>query len=102
MSPHTLSFLRRARDADDVIVLACNFTPVPRSGYRIGVPHAGRWQELLNSDASDYGGSGTGNLGGVASDAIAWHGHPQSIAITLPPLGIVVFKPERDTPATPA
>ena len=96
----TLSFLRRARDADDVIVLACNFTPVPRSGYRVGVPHAGRWREVLNSDASDYGGSGTGNLGGVASDATAWHGHPQSIAITLPPLGIVVFKPERDTAAT--
>jgi 1,4-alpha-glucan branching enzyme len=85
----SLSFARFARDES-----ACNFTPVPRPGYRIGVPCAGRWLEVLNSDAADYGGSGVGNLGGVASDEIPWHGHPHSIEITLPPLGLVVFVPE--------
>jgi len=90
----TLSFARRARAADDLLVVGCNFTPLPRYRYRIGVPRAGAWSELLNSDAGDYGGSGVGNLGGVRSDPLAWHGHAQSIEVTLPPLAIVVFKPE--------
>ena len=59
------------------------------------MPRGGRWAEVLNGDASDYGGSGVGNLGGVHSEDVPCHGHPQSIAITLPPLAIVVFKPER-------
>jgi len=91
----TLSFTRRARDPDDLLVVACNFTPLARHRYSIGVPSAGFWTELVNSDAGDYGGSGVGNLGGVQSDPRAWHGQPQSITVTLPPLGIVVFKPER-------
>jgi 1,4-alpha-glucan branching enzyme len=74
-------------------VVACNFTPLPRYGYRVGVPRGGYWREVLNSDARDYGGSGVGNLGGAASDVRAWHGQPQSIEITLPPLAVVVFKP---------
>jgi 1,4-alpha-glucan branching enzyme len=90
----TLGFLRRARSCDDVIAVACNFTPVPRVGYRLGVPRAGRWRELLNSDAADYGGSGAGNLGGVSSDDLPWHGQPQSIVLTLPPLAIVLLKAE--------
>ena len=92
----TLSFVRRGRDADDVLLFACNFTPIPRPSYRIGVPRAGFWAEVLNSDAADYGGSGVGNLGGVHSGDVACHGHAQSIVVTLSPLGIVVFKPQRD------
>ncbi|MBY0277604.1 1,4-alpha-glucan branching protein GlgB [Candidatus Binatia bacterium] len=88
----TLSFVRRGRDAGDLLLFACNFTPVPRSAYRIGVPRAGFWAEVLNSDAADYGGSGVGNMGGVQSEDVAWHGHAQSIAIELPPLAVVVLR----------
>ena len=88
----TLLYLRRGRAAGDVVVVACNFTPVPRHGFRVGVPNAGWWHELLNSDAAPYGGSGQGNFGGVSSDAVAWHGHAHSLVVTLPPLGIVVLK----------
>jgi 1,4-alpha-glucan branching enzyme len=87
-----LVYVRRARSSDDALVVACNFTPVPRANYRIGVPTAGRWAEVLNSDAALYGGSGQGNLGGVVAAPVRQHGRPQSINVTLPPLGIVVFK----------
>jgi 1,4-alpha-glucan branching enzyme len=87
-----LVYVRRARSSDDALVVACNFTPVPRANYRIGVPTAGRWAEVLNSDAVLYGGSGQGNLGGVVAAPVRQHGRPQSINVTLPPLGIVVFK----------
>ena len=70
----------------------CNFTPVPRHNYRIGVPRGGYWEEMLNSDAPLYGGSGQGNLGGVTAAPVAWHGQAYSLNITLPPLGMVVFK----------
>ncbi len=89
----TLSFMRIAREQANVLVCAFNFTPVPRHNYRIGVPAAGFWQEVLNSDAELYGGSGQGNLGGVQTTPVAAHGFYQSISITLPPLGAVVFKP---------
>ena len=72
----------------------CNFTPVPRHNYRVGVPSGGHWQEVLNSDAPLYGGSGQGNLGGVAAAPLPIHGRPFSLNLTLPPLGIVVFQPE--------
>jgi 1,4-alpha-glucan branching enzyme len=88
----TLCYLRRAASTRDVLVVACNFTPVPRRRFRIGVPYGGRWHEILNSDAPLYGGSGLGNLGGVDAEPRAWHGHAQSISITLPPLAVVVFK----------
>ncbi len=87
-----LSYLRRGKDPSDVVVVACNFTPVPRHGYRLGVPAAGFWQEVLNSDAEIYGGSGQGNLGGVQTIPVGCHGQMQSIDVTLPPLGMVVFK----------
>jgi 1,4-alpha-glucan branching enzyme len=87
-----ISFLRRA-PGGDAIVVACNFTPVPRHNYRIGVPRGGHWAELLNSDALHYGGSGQGNLGGMDAAPVASHGRFHSINATLPPLGIVVFKP---------
>jgi 1,4-alpha-glucan branching enzyme len=88
----TLTFSRRARGHDEAIVVACNFTPVPRQNFRIGVPGDGEWQEILNSDATLYGGSGQGNLGAARAAPVRWHGQPSSINVTLPPLGIVAFK----------
>jgi 1,4-alpha-glucan branching enzyme len=67
---------------------------VPRTGYRIGVPHAGYWRELLNSDAQEYAGSGMGNLGGVHAEPQSVHGRPYSLRLTLPPLGALFFKAE--------
>jgi 1,4-alpha-glucan branching enzyme len=90
----TLSYLRRGRASAQQIAVVCNFTPVPRANFRVGVPQAGHWRELLNSDAPLYGGSGQGNLGGVRTDPVAAHGHPQSLTLTLPPLAVVLFKRE--------
>jgi len=87
-----IGFLRKGKTADDLLLVACNFTPVPRHNHRIGVPRPGQWDEVLNSDAPFYGGSGQGNLGGVLTEPIAWHGHPHLLNVTLPPLGIVIFK----------
>jgi len=89
-----VSFVRRARVQDDFLVIICNFTPVPRLQYRIGVPRAAFYHEVLNSDSELYGGSNMGNMGGVQSDQKAWHGHEHSISITVPPLSCMVFKPE--------
>jgi 1,4-alpha-glucan branching enzyme len=86
-----LSFLRKDRSGQPVIVVF-NFTPVPREGYRVGVPEAGFYKELLNGDAGEYGGSGVGNLGGVAADPVEAHGRPYSLCITLPPLAVVFFR----------
>ena len=91
----TISFIRRSKDPDDHIVIACNFTPVPRAAYRIGVPEPCYYREILNSDSEDYGGSNVGNQGGAQADAIAWHGQPCSMEIILPPLAAVYFKPSR-------
>ena len=91
-----VSFLRRASDPRDVVVVVANFTPVPRHGYRIGVPEPGSYRELLNSDSSCYGGSGTGNAGGLPSEQTPWQGRPHSMVITVPPLAVVFFKLDRD------
>jgi 1,4-alpha-glucan branching enzyme len=88
-----LTFLRFASDASPVLA-ACNFTPVVRERYRVGVPRSGAWREILNSDASCYGGSGVGNLGRVDSQEVAWHGRESSVLLTLPPLGIVLLEPQ--------
>ena len=88
------TWLRWSRDHREVAVVACNFTPVPRYGYRVGVPRAGFWRELLNTDAGDYGGSGFGNLGGVGTEPVPFHGREQSLALNLPPLAVVVLKHE--------
>ena len=85
-----LAFLRRGKDGDAVLV-AVNFTPVPREGYRLGVPAGGTWLEIANSDATDYGGSGVGNVGAVEAEEVASHGRPWSLPLTLPPLGIVML-----------
>ena len=87
-----VSYLRRGRSTADIFLMALNFTPVPHSGYRVGVPRGGHWKEVLNSDAEIYGGSGQGNLGGVEAVSRAVHGRPFSLSITLPPLAAVVFK----------
>ena len=89
-----VSYLRRGRSADDVVLVVCNCTPVPRYNYRVGVPFGGFWEEVLNSDAVDYGGSGVGNLGGVEAEQVPVHGRPWSLPLTLPPLGVVIFAPE--------
>jgi 1,4-alpha-glucan branching enzyme len=91
----TLSFLRKSRSGRNTVLVVCNFTPVPRENYLLGVPHAGYWRELLNSDASIYGGSGMGNYGGVDSHPVSSHGHYHAIRITLPPLAVMYFKHER-------
>jgi 1,4-alpha-glucan branching enzyme len=90
----TISFLRKSRSGD--LLLSCmNFTPVPRANYRVGVPRAGTWQEILNSDAPLYGGSGWGNLGGLQTTPVPSHGHFTSISVIMPPLGAVLFKWEQ-------
>jgi 1,4-alpha-glucan branching enzyme len=99
----TLAFLRKApptadRARDEVLVLV-NATPEPRENYRVGVPRPGRWQELLNSDAEVYGGSGMGNLGSVESAPVAYHGHFHSVNVTLPPLSVTLFGCEGTPPA---
>jgi len=88
-----ITYLRKNKAADVFLAVACNFTPVPRSNYRVGVPHGGFWQEILNSDAQEYGGSGQGNLGGVEASPASFYGKfDHTLSITLPPLAIVVFR----------
>ena len=88
----TISLLRKSQSPQDTVLIVCNFTPVPRLGYRIGVPHGGYWREMLNSDAHEYAGSGMGNLGGVHAEEIPMHARPFSLKLTLPPLAAVFFK----------
>jgi len=89
-----VSYLRFANDRHDCVLVVCNFTPVPRANYRVGVPHGGYWREILNSDAALYGGSGQGNLGGVEAAPTGAHGRYHSLTLQLPPLSIMVFKPD--------
>jgi 1,4-alpha-glucan branching enzyme len=87
-----ISLVRYARDAKDHVVMVFNFTPVPRAEYRIGVPDAGFYTEILNSDAGLYGGSNVGNGGGIETEHVAAHGFEQSVRLTLPPLGCLYLK----------
>jgi 1,4-alpha-glucan branching enzyme len=91
----TLAYARKTRDEHTIIIVACNFTPVPRENHLLGVPRHGYWREVLNSDAPYYGGSGMGNEGGVQSSPVAAHGRYHAIRITLPPLATVYFRHER-------
>ncbi|MBF0217601.1 MAG: 1,4-alpha-glucan branching protein GlgB [Candidatus Omnitrophica bacterium] len=86
-----LSFLRRTKDGSAETLIVCNFTPLPRHGYRIGVPESVCWNEELNSDAVEYGGSGVGNYGRANTESISCHGRPVSICVTLPPLSVTYF-----------
>ena len=87
-------FLRKAGTAGPPVLVACNFTPVPRTNYRVGVPQRGFWREILNSDAREYGGAGWGNLGGVESAPVSAHGRMESVNLTLPPLSTLLLRLE--------
>jgi 1,4-alpha-glucan branching enzyme len=89
-----LSFLRRGTAADELVLVVCNFTPVPRPNYRVGVPRGGRWAERLNSDALVYGGSGRGNLGAVEAAPVGSHGRLHSLTLQLPPLAAIFLTPQ--------
>ena len=89
-----VSYIRKSRHGHRPVVVVMNFTPAPRPNYTVGVPQSGRWNEIFNSDAAEFGGSGHGNFGGVDAAPIGMHGRPHSITITVPPLGAVFFTPE--------
>ena len=91
---NVVSFMRRSENGEHVLVAACNLSPVPRYGYRMGLPRGGRWREAVNTDAEVYGGSGVGNFGGVDAEPVPWHGQPHSAELTLPPLGVVWLVPD--------
>jgi 1,4-alpha-glucan branching enzyme len=87
-----LAYLRRSRAGTPLLVV-CNFTPIVRSNYTVGVPQAGSWREVLNSDAQPYGGSGAGNFGAVVAAPVPAHGYTHALSLTLPPLGALLLKP---------
>ena len=87
-----ISFMRKSKQPEDTLVFICNFTPVPRYGYRVGVPMEGTWDEILNSDAQYYGGSGLVNTQEMPSGPVFWQSCPHSILLTLPPLSTVILK----------
>ncbi|MDX2176604.1 MAG: 1,4-alpha-glucan branching protein GlgB [Candidatus Sumerlaeia bacterium] len=89
------TFLRKNEAQDEVLLFVCNFTPIVRHNYRVGVPWGGHWQEVLNSDAPQYWGSGVGNFGGVEATPVPWHGRSNSVNLVLPPLSCAVFKSKR-------
>ena len=86
---NVVAYARRGEAGDRAVVCVANFSPVPRSGYRIGLPRGGRWEEVLNTDAVEYGGTGVGNLGGVEAEPFPWRGKTWSTTVTIPPLGVV-------------
>jgi 1,4-alpha-glucan branching enzyme len=86
-------FLRLPSGAGRPLLIVCNFTPVPRRNYVLGVPAGGFWREVLNSDATVYGGSGQGNLGGVHAAPLSSHGRPYSVTLSLPPLATIMLEP---------
>jgi len=95
-----VAFLRIDRSRERRVLAAFNFTPVPRLAYRLGAPLGGHWREIANTDAVEYGGTGTGNFGGVDAAPFPSHGRPYSLTIDLPPLAAVFFangdaRPER-------
>jgi 1,4-alpha-glucan branching enzyme len=90
-----ISFIRRARDPREFVVMVLNFTPIVRHAYKIGVPETGFYREVLNSDAVVYGGSDVGNAGGVWAAPVSTHGHPFTLTLTLPPLGCLLLKIQR-------
>ena len=87
-----VSLLRKGKDGENPVLVVCNFTPVPRVGYMVGVPAGGYWKELLNSDGREYGGSGSGNMGGAEALPEKTHGRPYSLRLTLPPLGALFLR----------
>jgi 1,4-alpha-glucan branching enzyme len=95
---NVLSFLRYD-STGGVVACVANFAAVPHDGYQVGLPQAGRWREVLNTDAAGYGGSGVGNQGFVTAEDEPWHGRPASARLTLPPLGVLWLAPSGELPA---
>jgi 1,4-alpha-glucan branching enzyme len=93
-SANVLAFARSSKDGERVLVCVANLSPTPRPGYRLGLPRSGRWREAINTDSGLYGGSDSGNLGGIEAEPIGWHEQPFSAEVTLPPLGVVWLVPE--------
>ena len=96
---NVLSYLRKGTSADgrsDLIVAIINFASTPHEGYRVGLPFAGGWDEVINTDSPDYGGSGVGNLGHVEAEELPWNGRPASVRLRVPPLGAVFLRPSQD------
>jgi len=91
----TLSWLRFDTETEEVILIVCNFTPVPRPNLRVGVPRGGFWKEIFNSDAREYGGSGKGNFGGLDAVPLPWQNQSHNLSITVPPLGAVAFRADK-------
>ncbi|PZR66856.1 MAG: 1,4-alpha-glucan branching enzyme, partial [Solirubrobacterales bacterium] len=91
---NVIAFARHSRDGERVLVFAANLSPVPRTGFRLGLPRSGRWREALNTDSAFYGGGDVGNLGGVQAEPIPWHGQQVSAEVTLPPLAAIWLVPE--------
>jgi 1,4-alpha-glucan branching enzyme len=90
---NVVAFARWSRDRARVVVCVANLSPVPREGYRVGMPLAGEWREALNTDSSHYGGSNVGNLGAIVAEEKPWHDQPYSAELTLPPLGVLWLVP---------
>ncbi|MDD7384548.1 MAG: 1,4-alpha-glucan branching protein GlgB [Actinomycetaceae bacterium] len=95
---NVLSFLRISRDGKHVCCIVCNFGGVPHYDYRVGLPILDQWNEVLNTDAVEYGGSGIGNMGAVQAEEVEWNGRPYSARIQLPPFGVVYFMPDAKVP----
>jgi 1,4-alpha-glucan branching enzyme len=91
---NVVAFARQSRDGERVLVFVANLSPIPREGYRLGLPRSCRWREAINTDSTFYGGSDVGNLGGVMPEPIPWHGQPVSAEVTLPPLAAVWLVPD--------
>jgi 1,4-alpha-glucan branching enzyme len=87
-----LSFLRKGKSDEDTLLVVCNFTPVLRSDYRVGLPSGGSWAEVLNSDSEDYGGGGQANHGSLKAASVPFHGRDHSLSLMLPPLGMLVLR----------
>jgi 1,4-alpha-glucan branching enzyme len=86
---NVIAFMRMSKDAERKVVCVANLSPLAREGYRLGLPDAGSWTELLNTDSAYYGGTGVGNMGVVEAEDVSWHDQPYSAVVTLPPLGMV-------------
>jgi 1,4-alpha-glucan branching enzyme len=89
-------YMRKADQKEDLLIVVCNFTPSPRSHYRVGVPFRGQWKEVFNSDETDFGGSGVLNHGLLMTSPVKFQGKDYSISLTLPPLAVTVLKLEKE------
>jgi len=98
---NVVSFIRRGTDPENIVLFACNFSAIPRYDYKVGAPVSGVWTEILNSDATVYGGSGQGNFGSVETSLAPTHGRPWSLSLTLPPLAMVAFRAPRAAASVP-